>query len=544
MNKTVKIKDDTLFMGLDSSTQSLKATIVNKNLKVEQEFNILFDEALPEFKTRGGAVRHEDGLTVTSPPLMWVAALDTLLDKMRNGGVSFSRVVAVSGSGQQHGSVFMRAGTSDVLAGMNPEKTLKTQLAGVFALDQSPIWMDSSTTKQCEERDSFLGGPQAVAELTGSRSYERFTGNQIAKIFSQSPEKYNNSERIALVSSFIASIFAGKYAPIDFADGAGMNLMNIRSRQWAEKALECTAPGLAQKLGAIVASHSVIGYISPYFTQKYGFPPHCRIIAFSGDNPNSLAALRLSKPGDMAVSMGTSDTVFGALNEPAPSADEGHIFGSPVDPDGYMALICFKNGSLTREYIRDIAAQGSWGKFEEALKTTAPGNDNRIGFYFREPEITPPILKTGIYRFDANDSQVDAFPDATDIRAVVESRFLSMKIHAANIGLNPTRILATGGASANRSMLQIMADVFGVDVDVSDMPDSASLGAAYRAYHGLLCDVENRFIPFAEAVAHAPSFKTAASPTGEAHTVYQGMLDRYRSLENTMKAKSSAKTEK
>ena len=57
--------------------------------------------------------------------------------------------------------------------------------------------------------------------------------------------------------------------------------------------------------------------------------------------------------GDLAISLGTSDTLFRVAGGATPSATEGHIFASPVDPDAFMALICWKNGSLTREPVRD-----------------------------------------------------------------------------------------------------------------------------------------------------------------------------------------------
>ena len=49
------------------------------------------------------------------------------------------------------------------------------------------------------------------------------------------------------------------------------------------------APELKSKLGNIVGSHECSGSISSYFVERYGFNPDCRVIAFTGDNPASLA---------------------------------------------------------------------------------------------------------------------------------------------------------------------------------------------------------------------------------------------------------------
>jgi xylulokinase len=51
------------------------------------------------------------------------------------------------------------------------------------------------------------------------------------------------------------------------------------------------------------------------------------------------------------------------------------------------------------------------------------------------------------------------------------------------MGVDVRRIVATGGAAANREILQVMADVFDAEVLQFDSPDSAALGAALRAFH-------------------------------------------------------------
>ena len=63
--------------------------------------------------------------------------------------------------------------------------------------------------------------------------------------------------------------------------------------------------------------------------QRYGFSPDCNVVAFTGDNPSSLAGMRLHK-GDVAVSLGTSDTLIFWLEEPKPAL-VGHIFINPIN---------------------------------------------------------------------------------------------------------------------------------------------------------------------------------------------------------------------
>lgn len=43
---------------------------------------------------------HDDKLTVTAPTLMWVKALDVVLENMKKENFDFQSVVAISGAGQ------------------------------------------------------------------------------------------------------------------------------------------------------------------------------------------------------------------------------------------------------------------------------------------------------------------------------------------------------------------------------------------------------------------------------------------------------------
>uniref|UniRef100_A0A7C9DXS4 Xylulose kinase n=2 Tax=Opuntia streptacantha TaxID=393608 RepID=A0A7C9DXS4_OPUST len=277
---------------------------------------------------------------------MWVEALDVMLERLSKR-LDLAKIVSISGSAQQHGSVYWKNGSFRILSSLNPDIRLVDQLGEAFSLKESPIWMDSSTTEQCKKIEEAVGGALELHCLTGSRAHERYVAPQVRKIYEKLPEVYHSTERISLVSSFMGSLLIGGYACIDETDGAGMNLMDIKERQWSNVALEATAPYLEQKLGKLAPSYAVSGFIAPYFANRFHFDKNCLVIQWSGDNPNSLAGLTL-EAGDLAISLGTSDTVFGITDEPQPCL-ESHVFPIPVDTKGFMVMLVYKNGSLTRE---------------------------------------------------------------------------------------------------------------------------------------------------------------------------------------------------
>ncbi|XP_039093148.1 xylulose kinase isoform X2 [Hyaena hyaena] len=499
-------------LGWDFSTQQVKVVAVDAELNVFYEDSVHFDRDLLEFGTQGGVHVHEDGLTVTSPVLMWVQALDIILERMKSSGFDFSQVLALSGAGQevracsprtrawllshqQHGSVYWKAGASQVLTSLSPDLPLHKQL------------QPSVDGRQHRSPVPPAGGRRG--RRTGSQPPHRLPGLRAIH------GKPNREDLPAAPRGLLT------------LGGSGMNLLQIQDKVWSRVCLAACAPRLEEKLGSPVQSCSVVGAVCPYYVQRYGFPPGCKVVAFTGDNPASLAGMRLEE-GDIAVSLGTSDTLFLWLQEPRPAL-EGHIFCNPVDSQHYMALLCFKNGSLMREKIRDESASCSWSEFSEALRSTEMGNGGNLGFYFDVMEITPEII--GRHRFSAENRKVPAFPREVEVRALIEGQFMAKRIHAEGLGyrvMPKTKILATGGASHNREILQVLADVFGAPVYVIDTASSACLGSAYRAFHGLTAGTD---VPFSEVVKLAPPPRLAAAPTPGASQVYGALLARYASLE-------------
>ena len=295
-----------------------------------------------------------------------------------------------------------------------------------------------------------------------------------------------------------------------------MNLWDIPNQKYSDELLGLAAGSkeggeeLRKKLAEpCMDGGETLGSISPYFVSKYGFSPDCKITPFTGDNPATILALPL-RPLDAIVSLGTSTTFL--MNTPKYKPDESyHFFNHPTTQGHYMFMLCYKNGGLAREKVRDQlpkpeGGKTGWENFNDAVvKAPALGmakesDRAKIGLYFYLRE-TVPNIRAGTWRYsckaDGSDlKETEGWDKETDPRAIVESQALSMRLRSQNLvhspknnlPAQPRRIYLVGGGSLNPAIAQVIGEVLGgVDgvykLDVGG--NACAMGGAYKALWAL-----------------------------------------------------------
>ncbi|XP_017465544.1 PREDICTED: xylulose kinase isoform X4 [Rhagoletis zephyria] len=379
----------------------LKAVQLSSNLEVIAIAEVKFDSDLPEFRTSGGANSSSTKHEVFVQPVMWVKAIDIVLDRLVMQGADLSTVLAIGGSAQQHGSLYWSRHGVKTLRNLNSDKFLHVQIDdSAFTVNRTPIWMDGSTEKQCVEMETAIGGRAEMLNISGSKCYARFTGPQIRKIYQERSNAYEETQRISLVSSFCASVFLGDIAPIDYGDASGMNLFDIKAKIWSKQCLNACAPDLEDRLGKPVPTSAIIGKICNFFVERFGFSPECIVTAFTGDNLSALSGMVLEQ-NCLVMSLGTSDTLIMNLKE-QPRLEEGHVLCHPTEIGHFVGLMCFRNGSLVRDLFNKIEASSDWNKFNELLDSTPRGNYGNMALHFHSIEIIPNVK--GVLRWTRNNS--------------------------------------------------------------------------------------------------------------------------------------------
>ncbi|XP_001359074.2 xylulose kinase isoform X1 [Drosophila pseudoobscura] len=538
------------FLGFDLSTQKLKAILLNSSLTVVASAEVKFDSDLPEFRTSGGVSPGPNKHEFFVQPVMWVKAVDIVLDRLVMQEADLSTVAAISAAGQQHGSLYWSKHGISALQSLDPEKFLHAQIDdSAFVVNRTPIWMDASTTKQCLEMETAIGGHTQMVQLTGSKCYERFTGPQIRKIYQQRTHAYEDAQRISLVSSFLASLFLGSVAPIDFSDGSGMNLLDIREKAWSKACLNACAPDLDERLGQAVSANTVLGGVSEYFVKRFCFPASCQVVACTGDNPSALAGMLVDNDW-LSVSLGTSDTLMMSFEKP-PNWEEGHVLCHPTQTDEFMGLLCFRNGSLVREAMNNVEAGGNWVKFNELLESTPRGNFGNMAVHFNDMEIIPKAKGTLRWNKDCLPNSPDASKGVIkfsspqiEIRALIEGQMLHHRAVAEDMGFQfgtNTKVLATGGASINKSILQVIADVFNAPVHIQNESEAALMGAAYRASYALYRHELDQTVPALSYRDHVLSLTSnnlqlVCEPHKDSESIYAPMLERYKAMAHILQS--------
>ena len=175
-----------------------------------------------------------------------------------------------------------------------------------------------------------------------------------------------------------------------------------------------------------------------------------------------------------------------------------------------MFMLCYKNGSLAREHIRDALNNDSsstdWNLFNKTALAAPPlgqhsGTDPmKIGLYFPRPEIVPNV-PAGEWHYDfkpkTNELSVSEKASSEeeaaklDARAIVESQLLSLRLRSQRLvhkhkelPAQPRRVYLVGGGSVNPAIAQLAGEVLGGAEGVYRLDiggNACALGAAYKA---------------------------------------------------------------
>ncbi|MBO9039490.1 xylulokinase [Curtobacterium flaccumfaciens] len=447
--------------GVDSSTQSCKVTI---------------RDAATGAVVREGRASHPDGTSVD--PRHWWDALGAAVADA--GGLDDVGAVAIAG--QQHGMVALDA----------DGRVVRDAL----------LWNDVRSADAAAQMVEELGREAWVAR-TGLVPVASFTGTKLRWLRDAEPENAARVAAVALPHDWLSWRLRGHgpadESPLgpdldalatDASDASGTGYWDPVRREYDPELFELalgrpmrpasTGDDDAVVVPRVVAPDEAMGTLSTDVELPGGAVARSGLVVGAGLGDNAGAALGLGLgPGDVAVSLGTSGTVFG-VSDAEVRDPSGTVAGFADGTGSRLPIVTTLNAARVLEVIGGLLGVDHDALGELALQAPA-GADGLVLVPYFVGERTP-------NRPDATASLLGMTPATTDrahlARAAVEGMLCALADGLAAVqgtGVTVERLLLIGGAARNPAVRTVAAQVFGRDVLVPEPGEYVAAGAAKQA---------------------------------------------------------------
>lgn len=383
----------------------------------------------------------------TTPPVSeqhpadWWAALEAACAQA--GVPDRHRPAAIAVAGQQHGLVALDA-AGEVL---RPAK----------------LWND---TESAADAAALVGalGPDAWAAACGSVPVASFTVTKLRWLRRCEPHAYDRLARVLLPHDWLTHRLTGGFTT-DRGDASGTGWWSPAEGRYRPDLLALVDDGRDW------AAHlpEVLGPTQPAGEWQGA-------VVGPGTGDNMAAALGLGmRPGDLALSLGTSGTAFTVAEQPA--ADPSGAVAGFADATGrYLPLVCTLNATKVTDAVARLLAVTPPELDELALAAPA-GAGGLVLVPHLDGERTPNRpgatgLLAGL-RSDVTREQL--------ARAAFEGVVCNLLAGAAHLPAGGGRVLLVGGGARSRAYRQVVADLLGRPVTVPAAEELVALGAAVQA---------------------------------------------------------------
>ena len=443
------MSNKTLFLGLDVSTTSAKALLIDDSGAVTSSASTDVSLSTPK-----------PLWSEQDPHEWWDGIVASIRQALAEAGVSGSQVRGVGLTGQMHGLVLLdRAGN---------------------VLRPAILWNDQRTGAQCDEIRARLGLARLI-QLTGNNALTGFTAPKILWVREHEPDVYARAAHILLPKDYVRYRLTGEQAT-DKADGAGMLLMDLKSRDWSPQVLQALDIP-AEWLPKAYEGPEITGRISPAAAEATGLEPGTPVVGGGGDQSAQAVGVGAVEPGIVALTLGTSGVVFATTGEPF-IEPEGrlHAFCHAVPGRWHlMGVMLSAAGSL--RWYRDTLAPGV--DFDTLLIPAGDvpsGSEGLLFLPYLTGERTPhpdPLARGAFVGLTVRHTQ------AHMTRAVLEGVAFGLRDSFELIksaGLTAIRqVRASGGGAKSALWRQILANVLAVDLVTVNTTEGAAYGAALLA---------------------------------------------------------------
>ncbi|MBW4025204.1 MAG: xylulokinase [Proteobacteria bacterium] len=392
-------------------------------------------------------------------------------------------VAAISVGGQGHGLVLLDRANE-------PTRPAK-------------LWNDTESAPDAARLLERLPAADWVSR-TGSAPGPALTVSKLAWTARCDPQALAQAAHAMLPADYLIYRLGGR-AVTERGGASGTGYFDPVANRWDLALAELAAPDLPwdRLVPTVVASGDAVSeaLLLP------GLEPLAGAVVGAGSGDNMTAALGLGiEEGDTVISLGTSGTAY-TVSRAQVTDVTGTINGYADATGRFLPMITTLNAAKVTDFFRRLLGVDTQ-RFDAMSLAAEPGSGGVVIVPYLDGERTPNLPHasgqvTGL-RGNTTPGQIGRAAIEGVLCSLLEGRDL---LRAAGARMDG-RLILTGGAARSHAYQQILADLSGETVYLSEAAEAAAAGAAVQAAAALTGRPT-------EAIARdwAPDLVRAADPT-------------------------------
>ena len=477
-----------LFIGVDLGSITCRLMLMDEEGDVRRTIAKAYPMYFPE-----------PGWCEQDPELWWGAVSAGIRELVR--GYDVSQVAGIGVAGQMHALVALDAQDRPVCPAI--------------------LWNDGRAQFQSDYLNNEVGRRWLSAK-TGNVSYAGFTAPKLLWLREEEPQRFSRIDKIMLPKDYVNYRLTGVHAT-DCSDASGTLLFDVRLRCWSKPMLSIC--GLREgQMPRVLESYEPVGTLLPEVAADLGLPE--RVLVCAGASNNAAAAIGTDTVGTgrCNIRIGTSGTILVSNDHFA--VDDRNALHSFCHADGtYHFLGCMLSASASnRWWMNDILKSRDYEGEQRRISDDRLGHNSVFFLPYLMGERSPyndPNARGAFIGMHLHTAREDM------TQAVLEGVAFAMRDCLDSARAEELEVTGSTISGANVSPLwkRIFANVLGIQLITTKVPDVVSFGAA------MLSSVACGCWPDVRSCSHE-LVKTAeiTKPDRWTTSLYQDRYDTWHSL--------------
>lgn len=482
-----------LYAGIDLGTSGIKVVIADES-----------DYLVASASRKVGTIRLHDGWNEQNADDWWDAVC-SCFDELSQEKDLMARVEALGLSGQMLSPVLID----------KSDKAIRNVI----------LWNDGRSTQECLELQELVPD---IGFRTNCTPDPGVVAPKLRWLAKHEPDILQEADCLLLPKDYIQLKLTGERIS-EPSDAGGTMLMECATSSWSTELCEAACWDI-NKLPRVIWSWEAAGQIRPELADRFGLKRGIPVAAGAGDNMACSIGVGASKPGDCALTIGTSGVLCTVSEAYRPLPEKAFLTSHHAAPDAYLSMGVVMSATASFDWFANMvgeSAQSLSDKVDLLFKDGRAYESPVCAPWFNGNR-TPYNQPSSRGKFSNVSLNTDSSMFGWSILEGVAFQFRECLLAQQEAGLVSNKLVLVGGGANNKLWSRMIATMLGMK---AELPVGRHLAACFGATR--LAQVATKGSSHTEILCRPPENELEIEPDSE---MLESMLPRF---EQYMSAVSS-----